>query len=194
MKRLLVVGDDKIGRTLISRVYKTKNLVVFIDASSNFKRLLKLIEKGSLKINWVAQMFFSEILRTNCVLERKVAKIYKNQDILNAISQHNPDQIYLFRAGLIVNKKVLASGVEILNVHCASIPDYGGLGAIPRALKDRAYEQKATLHRVTQSIDRGDIVATKPYLLDPTLPYRLNEDIAYNAGIELLINQLKTTE
>ena len=194
MKRLLVVGDDKIGRNLIDKIDKIKDLVVFIDASSNFKRLLKLIKKGSLKINWVAQMFLSEFLRKNCVLEKKVARISNNKDILNAISQHNPEQIYLFRAGLIVNKKVLASGVEILNVHCASIPDYGGLGAIPRALNDRVYEQQATLHRVTQNIDRGDIVATKAYLLDPTLPYRLNEDIAYNAGIELLINQLGTTE
>lgn len=112
-----------------------------------------------------------------------------NDELLHTISRYDIEQVYLFRAGLIINKKILDSGIDILNTHCARIPDYGGLGAIARALKDSSFDQVATLHRVTETIDDGEIVATEPYKLNAALSYRKNEDIAYEAGMRLLLKR-----
>jgi methionyl-tRNA formyltransferase len=118
-------------------------------------------------------------------------QIRSNVDLLEKIKGYAVDRVYLFRAGLIINKKVIEAGPEILNIHCARVPDYGGLGSIMRALEAEAYEQEATLHRVVERIDEGEVIATLPYNLDKALTYRQNEEIAYDAGIRLLLDQLK---
>lgn len=116
-----------------------------------------------------------------------------NQDLL-AFAEQGATQVYLYRAGLIVNRTVIAAFADVLNVHCAQIPAYGGVGAIPRALRDRAFRQEATLHRVTHNIDDGDVVATEPYMLNPNDAYRINEDRAYLAGANLMLRQLASGE
>jgi methionyl-tRNA formyltransferase len=73
-------------------------------------------------------------------------------------------------------------------VHCARLPDYLGLNAIGRALKNKDYDQAATLHKVIRQIDAGKIIAKKSYKLNPELSYKENEAIAYNSGIQLLID------
>jgi methionyl-tRNA formyltransferase len=116
--------------------------------------------------------------------------ISSNQDLLQLIQALKPRQVFLFRAGLIINRQVIGAGADILNVHCAKVPEYGGLGSIARALADKAYEQHATLHRVTARIDEGEVLAVEPYRLDARLSYRRNEEIAYEAGIRLLTREL----
>jgi folate-dependent phosphoribosylglycinamide formyltransferase PurN len=189
VKKLLVVGNDKIGRKLISKIGSRQDLIIRIDASSDLKRLLKLIRRGSIHINVFIKMGIAEILRKDYTIE-SFEKIYNNADLLKAIRAFHIKRVYLFRAGLIISKQVLRSKAEILNVHCASIPDYGGLGSIARALRDHAYDQEAMLHRVTEKIDEGEVIATIPYKLDKNLSYRKNEDIAYDAGIQLILDEL----
>ena len=83
--------------------------------------------------------------------------------------------MFLFRAGLIINKKVIDTGVKILNTHCARLPQYGGLASISRALKNKDYNQKATLHQVTKKIDSGIIFNELPYELSASKSYFENE-------------------
>mgnify|MGYP000380692394 CR=1 FL=1 len=190
MKKLLVVGDDKIGRRLIARLKENVSFRIILDKSSNIRRVFRLYRRGSLDLFCLFNMAIAEFFRK----DRNVnisEYVKNNDDLLNLIYRYKVDQVYLFRAGLIINKKVLASGAVVLNIHCASIPDYGGLGAIARALQDGAYNQFATLHRVTDAIDGGEVIAIEPYKLDPMLNYRKNEDIAYEAGIHLLLRQLQ---
>ena len=71
---------------------------------------------------------------------------------------------------------------------------YAGLGSIQRALADRSYQQRATLHRVTATIDGGPVVDVEPYSLDPARPYGENEDRAYDAGSRLLLRALGYSE
>jgi folate-dependent phosphoribosylglycinamide formyltransferase PurN len=189
VNKLLVVGNDKIGRKLISKIGKRKDVMIRLDASSDLKRLLKLIGRGSIQIRVLIKMGFAEILRKDYTVE-SFDRIYNNADLLKAIRAFHIERVYLFRAGLIISKQVLRSRAEILNVHCASIPDYGGLGSIAKALHDHAYDQEATLHRVTEKIDEGEVIATVPYKLDKNILYRKNEDMAYDAGIQLMINEL----
>lgn len=143
-------------------------------------------------MRWLAQMAWAEWARPKSA-DLGWPAIRTNQDLL-AWAEQGVSQVYLYRAGLIVNRAVIATFVDVLNVHCARIPAYGGVGAIPRALRDRAFEQEATLHRVTHNIDDGEVVATEPYKLDPKDAYRVNEDRAYLAGAKLMLRQLASGE
>jgi methionyl-tRNA formyltransferase len=118
-------------------------------------------------------------------------RIRNSQELLQTIGETGAQRVYLFRAGLIIPRGILTSGADILNVHCASLPRYGGLGSIRRALKDKAWDQEATLHRVEASIDAGEVLQTVRYRLDPRRSYGQNEDLAYEAGIQLLLEELK---
>ncbi len=111
-----------------------------------------MLRRGRVKLSWLFNMAIAEFMRedtrvtiTDCVPT--------NADLLEIIRRDDIDHVYLFRAGLIINKKVLESGIVVLNTHCARIPDYSGLGAIPRSLKAGDYEQVATLHHVTETIE-----------------------------------------
>jgi folate-dependent phosphoribosylglycinamide formyltransferase PurN len=95
--------------------------------------------------------------------------------------------LILFRAGLVVNKSVLEAGVPVFNIHAATVPSYGGIGSINRAIKDRAYEQFASLHVVTTQIDKGRVVDRVGYRLHPKFSYCQNEDVAYRAAQRLLL-------
>ncbi len=117
-------------------------------------------------------------------------RITGNRELLNLIQREDIDRVLLFRAGLIVGRDVLASNADILNIHCAHVPEYGGLGSIQRALNDHAWEQVACLHRVTDRIDDGEVIAREPYRLASIRSYRGNEDEAYAAGVRLLLRNL----
>lgn len=118
-------------------------------------------------------------------------RIRNSRELLQTIRETGAQRVYLFRVSLIIPGGILSSGAEILNVHCASLPRYGGLGSIRWALEDKAWDQEATLHRVTASIDGGEVLRTVKYTLDPRRSYGQNEDLAYEAGIQLLLEELK---
>lgn len=188
MTTLLVVGDDKIGRRLLHRLGGWQGTIV-LDRSSNLGRAWRLLRRGSLTYQNCLQMAWANLCRPDFPAPDGPA-IRSNAELLKLILAEQVEQVFLFRAGLIVSKSILGLGVDVLNVHCARIPEYGGLGSLPRALADGACDQVATLHRVTERIDRGEVLDTEPYNLDPTQSFRWNEDIAYEAGIRLLSRHL----
>ena len=59
-----------------------------------------------------------------------------------------------------------------------------------KALKEKSYYQKATLHRLIETIDSGEVISEIDYKLDPKKSYLANENIAYSAAIKLLIKTL----
>lgn len=191
MKRLLVVGADKLGRQLLHELGEREDLHVVFDRSSSARRVLRLIRRGVISPALVARMAAAEWARPDYPAAAHEA-VRSNGDLMNVLARVRPAAVYLFRAGLIINRAVLDTGIDILNVHCARVPDYGGLGSIHRALKDGAYQQAATLHRVTERIDRGEVLRVRSYTLDPDRSYQSNEDIAYRAGIELLTSVLRS--
>mgnify|MGYP001433532633 CR=1 FL=1 len=58
------------------------------------------------------------------------------------------------------------------------------------ALKEKAYSQKATLHKVIETIDSGEVISELDYKLDPSKSYLDNENIAYSSAIKLLVKSL----
>jgi len=186
MKTLLVVGDDKFGRKLINNI-EIEKFEIILDKSSSIKRILKLIVKKRISLSLVCKMTFYNFLRKKQNLYNKYQCIKSNRDLIEIIKKKNIEQVVLFRGGLIINTRVLNLGIRILNIHCAKIPEYGGIGVIHRALQDKAHDQEATLHIITSRIDEGEVITTEKYQLDDNISYGKNEDLAYNAGIRLFI-------
>jgi methionyl-tRNA formyltransferase len=183
---LLVVGNDRISRLALEQVRDIPDVVVAVDVSTSAARLVRLIRRGRLSIPLVLRMFGCERRRRSVALTVRHERISSNLELVRLIERISPRRIVLFRAGLIVGPAVLSTGVPVMNIHCARIPEYGGIGSIDRALRDGAYSQCATLHQVTTRIDEGEVHATEPYQLDPADGYCSNEDRAYDAGIRLL--------
>jgi len=184
MKTLVIVGNDKLGRKFIKSINSEK-FEIILDESSSIKRVFKLIQRGSLKFPLIFKMFLSDFFRKDYPLSKEYKSIKNNSDLINIIKDGCIKQIVVYRGGLIVSKKVIGLGVKILNIHCAKIPEYGGIGVLNRALKDKAYEQEATLHIITEGIDEGEVVIVEPYKLEESLSYMENENAAYEAGIKL---------
>lgn len=190
MNKLLVIGNDKIGRNLITVLPSRKDIFIAIDISTSLERVFKLLLKQRIDIKLLLKLFWAETIRDNYILNLSYKKVSSNSDLLDIVQSFSIEKIYLFRAGLIINKTLLNSGIKIFNIHCASLPEYRGLGAISKALQDGVYKQEATLHRVTDKIDQGEVIATMPYIMNENHPYYVNENIAYEAGIKLLIRSI----
>ena len=193
VKVLLIVGGDKLGTKAISEIEKINfsgDVKILIDNSSNLRRIGRLIIKKTLKLNLVLKLFFAEFKRKKHKI-KSYEFVSSRNELSDKIKLYSPKIVLLYRCGLILNKAILNLPHEFLNIHANSLPKYGGLGTIYRALKDNSINQTATLHRVVSKIDSGEIVDTLPYKLNNDLPYYKNEEIAYNTALELLIFTLK---
>ncbi len=187
MRTLLILGGDSIGRSALKDLEPTDELLVVIDKSTSIKRVTRLILKGRLALFVVIKMLFCECKRpVSRVSFSNFPTIKTNTDLLDIIQNYEPERVVLFRAGLVINTKVISKGIPLMNIHCAIVPKYGGLGSIQRAIKDRAISQNATLHRVTETIDDGEVFDLEPYELELNKSYCFNENKAYRAGLRLL--------
>lgn len=191
IKTLLILGNDKIAGSALTKINNIdKDTKIIIDRSTNFKRIKRLIQKKILKPSLIFKMALNEIARKDKKPNKKLSGISSNTDILKIIQDFSPDRLILFRAGLIINKEILNTGIPVLNIHAATVPDFGGLGSIDMALKSKVYNQSACLHIVTSRIDEGAVIDKEDYALDPKANYFLNEEIAYNAAIKLLLRAI----
>ena len=187
MKTLLILGGDKIARSALGALTASGDLMIAIDNSTSIKRVLTLIAKRRIGLFLLIKMIVCELMRKDPDLSTKdFARIKSNSDVLRIIEEFKPQRICLFRAGLVISREVIERGIPLMNIHCAKVPEYGGLGSIDRAIKDGAVEQHATLHQVTTTIDRGEIFDLEPFYLNTKKSYCINENIAYQAGLRLL--------
>ncbi len=190
MKILVILGNDKIAGAAVQKTKASEHVVIYIDRSTNLRRVIFLLKRGALSLSLIIKMAICEMMRDGSRPDSKLPGINSNADLLKAIEKNKPDRLILFRAGLIVNKDVIDTGVPVLNIHAATVPEYGGIGSIERAIKDGAYEQNASLHIVTSRIDEGEVVDKEMYRLNPTASYCVNESIAYRAAERLLLRVL----
>ena len=187
MRTILLISDDRITSKALEKLETTDELLVLIDYSSNYKRVLNIILKRRISILAIIKMLICEYKRSAQYPSQKNLKGIKNNlELMNFIDEYKPERVVLFRAGLLITAEVISKGIPLMNIHCASIPKYGGLGAIHRALKDGVIHQTATLHHVTKKIDDGNIIDQEPYSFDLNRSYCFNENLAYEAGLRLL--------
>lgn len=186
MKTFLVFSDDKISNSLIMSTSFPSNVLLLQDKSSNLRRVARLVMRGAIPIFAILKMSIAELVRPKLPSKKIVTPIHSNVELLELYNKHKPDQIILFRCGLIVDRDKFPADLDFFNVHCATIPQYGGLASLHRAIQNGDYRQNATIHRLTNKIDQGEVVKVLEYDMLPTNSYRKNEDIAYSAGFKLL--------
>jgi methionyl-tRNA formyltransferase len=191
MKNLIIIGNDKIAGEISRQILDDENSIVYVDKSSGFFRVLRLIWRRVLSLNLLMRMIWSEMLRKGSKPNVKLPSIRNNRELLQIISDSRPERLILFRAGLIISKSVIATGVPVLNIHAATVPDYGGIGSIYRAIKDKAYDQFASLHVVTTRIDEGEVIDRVAYQLNSDFSYSQNENIAYKAAMQLFLKTVR---
>ena len=180
------MGRDKIANKALSHIKLNEQTIVAIDRSTNIKRIFRLLLRKSLSPLLLGKMVLAEILRSGKTPSHEFKSICNTRELFNYIRELSPRKVVFFRAGLIINKKIISLGVPLFNIHCAKIPEFGGIGSIQKALESESYEQEASLHIITIKIDEGEVVDSEKFTLNPNLSYFANEEIAYKAGMTLL--------
>ncbi len=184
---LLICGNDKLSRRLLSKLPEERHYHLAVDTSTDIGRIFKLLYRKRMDLKTLLNISIAEFSREQYKINHPFDLVKTNKNIEDLITKYQIKTIVLFRVSIIINERLINSGVEIINTHCAKIPEYAGLGAINKALKHGDLDQEATLHHVAKRIDAGKVIAVKPYKLDGKLSYRQNENIAYDAGIDLII-------
>ena len=184
MKKIYIIGDDKIGRYAMNSLSE-KNIIIR-NQSTNFIRVIKLILRKVVSLSDVLKMIVAEHRRKRHFTE-KFSIIKNNSELMKCIIKEEPTHVICFRAGLIINKKVLKLGPKFFNIHCADLPKYPGIGSILKSLRDQCYEQNACLHEMLPEIDKGRVIYKEPYTLSKESSLLTNEDLAYEAGIKILL-------
>ena len=87
---------------------------------------------------------------------------YKGEDVINFLDQHQVDLIALAGFLWLIPTKYIDK-YEILNIHPALLPKYGGKGLygihVHTAVKESGDSQSGmTIHKVNQNYDEGDIL------------------------------------
>lgn len=113
-----------------------------------------------------------------------------NVELRDLATRLRETDVVLFRAGLIISGQTLAH-LRVRNIHCADVPEFGGLASIYRAIRAGRLSQNATLHVVTDRIDEGEVLDREPYQMEPNNSYAENENAAYEAGLVLLERTLR---
>ena len=192
MSLLVILGNDKLGAMALNQIGEQDHFDLLIDRSSSYKRVLRLVAKGILSIDLLFRMCLAERKRSGQKPSSKYSGIVRNADLLKYLKTIGPSEVILFRAGLIISKEVLGMGIPIYNIHAARIPEYGGIGSIGKALRDRSFKQFASFHEVTTKIDEGKLVDSEDFLLSESSSYFENEQTAYSAAIRLLIRRIQS--
>jgi len=185
MKTVLIIGDDKLGHKAI--VAMGPDVQIYLNRSSSPARILKLVLKGTLSVKDFLIMAWAEYCRRGTQIP-DLPVLKSNRDVIDMLKREKPDRVICFRAGLIIGRATLEYPPQFLNLHYADLPEWGGLGSIPRALRAGAFEQNACLHVMVPEIDGGEVLERQPYRIDPKLPYKDNEMRGFAAGLMLLQN------
>lgn len=184
MRTLYVIGDDKLGRKAINALGDGHR--IFLNRSTDIGRVLRLVRRGSVSAGSVLKIAIAELLREDYPIDA-FPVVRTNSNLLQVIVQQQPERVVCYRAGIVLNREVLRLKPQFLNIHCAELPRYGGLGALSRALRDAAFDQNACLHEIVTDVDAGKVHFRKAYQLSSSKSFRENEDIAYSAGLEILL-------
>lgn len=190
MKTILIIGDDKLGHRAAQKLLG--KVRIYLNSSTSFKLICKLVLKNSLRMDDLLQMAWADYTRSETSIPT-LPRLQTNDDVINMINLEKPDRVICFRSGLIMGKQALSMGPQFLNLHYAELPEWGGLAALPRALRAKAYEQHACLHKMVSKIDGGEVYARVPYTLEPRQSYRENEDHAFDVGL-ILLNKIISGE
>ncbi len=124
MTTLLVVDNDRIGaRALRMLDLRDSDVVIAVDRSGGIGRVVGLLRRRRIDTFDLLCMALAEVRRPpRGTLQPGAVSFTNNDELCKVIGAVSPDRVVLFRAGLVLNRKVLDLGVPILNVHASRGP------------------------------------------------------------------------
>ena len=193
---LLLLSDDKLCARAWSQLQtlpKSMMPVPVLVKTDMVARTFRMLRRGTLRSRYLVRMLVAEFGRQSFPNVAFEHVVQSSGELEALVDETKPSLCLMYRCGLIIEAPLLSS-CRFLNIHSASIPEYGGIASIGRAIDDGAFRQVSTCHEVTKRIDEGAVVDTEPYEMQSTLSYRENEDIAYAAGERLLLRMLQSMQ
>ena len=90
----------------------------------------------------------------------------------------SPDLLFVYRCPFIISKKAYSTArIGAYNIHPSLLPKYRGLNPWYEIFKNNEVENGVTLHRITDVVDKGEIIYQQSYKIFPkdTIEYARNK-------------------
>ena len=111
-------------------------------------------------------------------------------EIIESIKSYSLDAFVVFSFGKILPKEVLELVKCPLNIHPSNLPFYRGASPIERQLMDGVTESAVTIFKMSEKLDKGEIIAKKKFEVSINDDYFSFLDKVYKVGIPLLKDAL----
>lgn len=107
-----------------------------------------------------------EIAKLNGIPYIKFHKV-NSDDVVNKISEVNPDFIFVIGLSQIISKQLLNLANEyVIGFHPTPLPKHRGRAAIPWQIILGVENSKVTLFKIDEGMDSGDIIIQYPYTIN----------------------------
>jgi methionyl-tRNA formyltransferase len=185
-KKLLITSDIILA-TEIQNEFGLNNFQIVLDKSPQLLRTIKLIFRRKLTVGQVLKIYMCRNRMKKKSVDYSSKLTVTNQyELLDIVENFKPELLVAIQCSMIFNVSRFPTKLKMLNIHGASLPQYGGLGALFRAIADESYNQECVLHLLTNDIDKGKTLASIKYYLDPNLSYCQNYERSIIAGKKLI--------
>jgi methionyl-tRNA formyltransferase len=90
-----------------------------------------------------------------------------DENVIKEIEKSNPDLFVVVSYGKIIPSEILRLAPCAINVHPSKLPMYRGAAPIERQIMDGVKESAVSIIKVSEKLDRGDIILSKPFNIEP---------------------------
>ncbi len=99
---------------------------------------------------------------------RFIATDVLDEEVANKIKELNPDLFVVVSYGKIIPPEILRLAPCAINVHPSKLPFYRGAAPIERQIMDGVKESAVSIIKVSERLDRGDIILSEPFNIGPS--------------------------
>ncbi|MGJ8673325.1 methionyl-tRNA formyltransferase [Rubritalea sp.] len=115
----------------------------------------------------------------------------KAEEELQILRDLNPDIIVVMAYGQILPKALLEiPKVAIINLHASLLPKHRGASCIQAAIDQGDADSGMTVMHVTEGLDEGDVILSKPFKLTPDVTGGVLHDLLMDDGAQCLLKAL----
>lgn len=182
MKLFILTSHYPFVSILLGKLIKTHHRHIggiFIERTSLFKLIRKLIKKSG----WRYALYlifetsfcflalkFKEFLRISKVISfQRLAKSFnipvwtikdaQSDAFIEKLKSFAPDLLFLVDYGRLIRGPLLtAAKLGVINFHPGLLPKYKGIAPMFFSLLNRENQFGATIHKITEAVDGGDII------------------------------------
>ena len=112
------------------------------------------------------------------ILDLSQGNVKTKEELEQYILNMSPDLLFVYRCPFIISKKAYSTArIGAYNIHPSLLPKYRGLNPWYEIFKNNEVENGVTLHRITDVVDKGEIIYQQAYKIFPkdTIEYARNK-------------------